>query len=104
MRRVAFRMQLHPGSAAEYKHRHDNLWPELRRLLKSSGISNYFIFLDETTNSLFASFDIENISSLDHLPQHPTMQKWWLHMKDLMETNPDNSPFTIPLKEVFHLT
>jgi L-rhamnose mutarotase len=41
--------------------------------------------------------------NLDDLPNHPVMKKWWAYMKDIMETNPDNSPLSIPLKNVFHL-
>ena len=103
MKRVAFRMQLIKGFEAEYKKRHDELWPELKELLKSTGISEYAIFLDETTNGLFGILKIEDAQLLDDLPQHPVMQKWWLYMKDIMESNPDNSPLSISLKEVFYL-
>ena len=103
MKRIAFKMQLNKGAEAEYKKRHDELWPELRQLLKSTGISEYSIFLDEATNSLFGILKIEDKQLLDDLPAHPLMQKWWLFMKDIMESNPDNSPTSIPLKEVFYL-
>ena len=103
MQRIAFKMQLNKGAEAEYKKRHDELWPELMQLLKSTGISDYAIFLDESTNSLFGTLKIETAQLLDDLPAHPVMQKWWLHMKDIMESNPDNSPVSIPLKEVFYL-
>jgi len=103
MKRVAFKMQLNKGFEAEYKKRHDELWPELKELLKSTGISEYAIFLDETTNVLFSILKIEDAQLLNDLPQHPVMQKWWLYMKDIMESNPDNSPVSIPLKEVFYL-
>ena len=96
-------MQLNKGAEAEYKKRHDNLWPELIALLKSKGISEYSIFLDETTNDLFGILKIDDAAMLDNLPEHPVMQKWWLYMKDIMESNPDNSPVSIPLKEVFYL-
>lgn len=101
--RVAFKMQLYKGFEAEYKKRHDALWPDLKQLLKSKGISEYSIFLDETTNSLFAVMKAENLEALNELPSNPVMKKWWDFMKDIMETNSDNSPVTIPLKEVFYL-
>jgi L-rhamnose mutarotase len=103
MKRVAFKMRLHKGFEAEYKKRHDELWPELKQLLKLTGISEYSIFLDETTGSLFGVLKMEDPEQLDHLPQHPIMQKWWLYMKDIMESNPDHSPVSIPLREVFYL-
>ena len=104
MKRVAFKMQLHKGQEAEYKRRHDELWPELQHLIKSAGISEYSIFLDETTNNLFGVFKVEEMGLMDNLPAHPVMQKWWFYMKDIMESNPDNSPVSISLKEVFHLS
>jgi L-rhamnose mutarotase len=103
MQRVAFRMQLFPGKVEEYKRRHDQLWPELRDLLKTTGISEYSIYLDEKTHSLFGVLKIANSLGLDDLPAQPVMKKWWLYMSDIMETNPDHSPISIPLKEVFYL-
>ncbi|MBL7740842.1 MAG: L-rhamnose mutarotase [Chitinophagaceae bacterium] len=103
MARVAFKMIMFPGKEAEYKKRHDEIWPELVQLLKETGISDYSIFLDSGTNSLFGVLKAENPSALDNLPSQPVMQKWWAYMKDIMESNPDNSPVSIPLKEVFYL-
>ena len=75
MKRIAFKMQLNKGAEAEYKKRHDELWPELQQLLKSTGISEYSIFLDETNNSLFGILKIDDTQLLDDLPAHPVMQK-----------------------------
>jgi L-rhamnose mutarotase len=102
-KRVGFRMQLHPGKVEEYKRRHDQLWPDLQVLLKQTGIKNYSIFLDESTNILFGVLQIDDPKYLDELPKHPVMKKWWAYMQDIMETNPDNSPVSVPLKEVFYL-
>jgi L-rhamnose mutarotase len=103
MKRVAFKMKLFPGQVHEYKRRHDDLWPELQSLLKETGIHEYSIFLDEATLELFGVLKISNPESLDQLPGHPVMKKWWAYMKDIMESNTDNSPVSIPLKEVFYL-
>lgn len=103
MKRVAFKMQLRKGFEAEYKKRHDALWPELQKLLTTTGIKEYSIFLDETTNDLFAYLKIEDAKLLDSLPTNEVMKKWWIYMKDIMATNDDNSPMSIPLKEVFYL-
>jgi L-rhamnose mutarotase len=103
MQRVAFKMQLHKGFEAEYAKRHEKLWPELEVLLKDTGIQEYSIFLDETTLSLFGVLKINDKIKLDDLPSQPVMQKWWAYMKDIMESNTDNSPVSVPLKEVFYL-
>jgi len=103
MQRVAFKMQLHQGFEEEYQKRHEQLWPELEQLLKGSGINNYSIFLDKTTNSLFGVLNVDDKTKLDELPSDPVMKKWWAYMKDIMESNLDNSPVSIPLEEVFYL-
>jgi len=102
MHRIAFKMQLYKGFEAEYKKRHDELWPELKQLLKDAGISDYSIFLDETTNNLFGVMSAEDPARLAGLPSTPVMQRWWKYMADVMESTPDNSPVQIPLKEVFY--
>jgi L-rhamnose mutarotase len=96
-------MKLNTGAASEYKKRHDEIWPELHRLLKATGIQDYSIFLDEEANDLFATLKIEDAAALTTLPSNEVMQKWWAYMKDIMACNDDNSPVSIPLKEVFHL-
>jgi L-rhamnose mutarotase len=103
MSRLAFKMKLFPGFEAEYKKRHDEIWPDLVELLKQSGISEYSIFLDDETNSLFGVLDITDAKNMDNLPQHEVMQRWWKYMADIMESNPDHSPVSVPLKEVFYL-
>lgn len=103
MPRIAFKMQLHPGKTEEYKRRHDALWPELAELLHETGVRDYSIFLDESTFALFGVLDIQHPERLDDLPAHPVMQRWWAYMADIMESNPDNSPLSVPLREVFYL-
>ncbi|NCI46862.1 L-rhamnose mutarotase [Sediminibacterium soli] len=103
MQRLAFKMQLHKGQEAEYKRRHDALWPELETLLKETGIGSYSIFLDSDTNALFGVLTIDDATAMEQLPAHPVMQRWWAYMKDIMDANPDNSPVSTPLQEVFYL-
>ncbi len=103
MNRVAFKMKLLPGFEKEYQKRHDEIWPELTVLLSQTGISDYSIFLDKETNSLFGVLKINDKTNLDALPNEPIMQKWWQHMADIMETNTDTSPISIPLEEVFYM-
>ena len=99
----AFRMRLKPGTAAEYKRRHDEIWPELSQLLRQAGIHDYSIFLDEETLHLFAVLKLRAGNSRNELPQHPLMRRWWEYMRDLMYTHPDGRPEEWPLLPVFHL-
>ena len=103
MARLGFKMKLFPGMEAEYKKRHDEIWPELQALLKQSGINEYSIFLDEESNSLFGILNIHDAAKMNDLPHHEVMQRWWKYMADIMESNADHSPVSVPLKEVFYL-
>jgi L-rhamnose mutarotase len=103
MKRNAFKMFLKPGYEAEYEKRHREIWPELKQLLKESGVFDYSIFWDRNTNILFAIQKTDGDASSQDLGENPVVQKWWDYMADIMETNPDKSPISIPLKEVFHM-
>ena len=103
MRRVAFKMHLKEGQKAEYIKRHNEIWPELKTLLKDAGISEYSIFLDEETNTLFAFQKVSGEGGSQDLGQNQIVQLWWKFMVDIMKTNPDNSPVTTPLEEVFYM-
>lgn len=103
METIAFTMQLKPGFEAEYKRRHDDIWPELSALLHEAGVSDYSIFLDETTLTLFGVLKRSETHGMDALPAHPVMKKWWAYMADIMLTNSDNSPQQTSLKPVFHM-
>ena len=95
-------MKLKPGNEVEYKRRHDEIWPELSLALEEAGVSDYSIFLDEETLTLFAVQKLADNHSAGDLPSHPVVKRWWAYMADLMDTNPDNSPVSLPLREVFH--
>lgn len=96
-------MQLKPGVRDEYKRRHDEIWPELVRLLDDVGVRDYVIYLDPRTDTLFAAQKLTEHNSSDQLPQTDVMRRWWDHMADLMETNSDGSPVVYPLEEMFYL-
>jgi L-rhamnose mutarotase len=103
MEKHAFKMKLNPGMAEEYKRRHDEIWPELVDLLHEAGVSDYSIFLDEETSTLFGVMWRRTDHGLAELPAHPVMRKWWKYMADLMETNANNEPLAEDLRLVFHM-
>lgn len=100
---IAFTMKLNPGVEAEYQRRHNEIWPELSTALAEAGIRDYSIYLDRSTDTLFAIQKRIEGHTADTLPTLPVMQRWWAHMADLMDTNPDNSPVVVPLERVFHM-
>jgi L-rhamnose mutarotase len=103
MKRQAFKMFLKPGCEAEYEKRHNEIWPEVRQLLKDAGVGNYSIFWDKDTNILFAYQEVSGDQGSQDLGTTEIVQKWWAYMADIMETNEDNSPVSIPLPQVFFM-
>ena len=102
-KRLAFKMKVNPGVIDEYKKRHKNLWPDLHKLLKDAGIFEYSIFFDPETNYLFAFQKQSGDQGSQDLGETEIVRKWWKYMADIMETNPDNSPVSSPLEEVFYM-
>lgn len=103
LEKYAFKMQLNPGMEAEYKKRHDEIWPELVELLHDAGVRDYSIHLDPQTNILFGVLSRSEDHSMASLPDHPVMKRWWAHMADIMASNPDNSPVAVDLVPVFYM-
>jgi len=103
MEKYAFKMKLNAGAADEYKRRHDAIWPELVALLRETGVSDYSIHLDEETDTLFGVLWRRGGHTMDRLPDHPVMRRWWTMMRDIMETKPDGEPVATPLKLMFHM-
>ncbi|MHB9056697.1 MAG: L-rhamnose mutarotase [Paludibacteraceae bacterium] len=103
MKREAFKMFLKPGFEAEYEKRHNAIWPELKQLLKDEGVYDYSIFWDKDTNILFAVQKNSGEGGSQDLGNNPIVKRWWAYMADIMETNPDNSPVSIPLPELFYM-
>ena len=103
MKRIAFKMYLNEGQKQEYKKRHNEIWPELKKMLKESGVSDYSIFFDEETSTLFAVQKVSGEGGSQDLGKTEIVKTWWKFMADIMKTNPDHSPVTVPLEEVFYL-
>ena len=103
MIRKAFRMSVNPDQHAEYERRHKPIWKELEDTLKSHGAHNYSIFLESKTSTLFAFVEIESEERWAAIAKTEICRRWWKHMKDIMPSNPDNSPVSVELREVFHI-
>lgn len=101
--KFAFRMMLKPGMEAEYRKRHDEIWPELLVLLTDAGITDYSIHLDRDTGHLFGVLWRGTNHGMDDLPKCAVMKRWWAYMADIMETKPNNEPVAVPLETVFHM-
>lgn len=96
-------MKVYPDKHEEYEKRHNEIWPEMVKELHNHGAHNYSIFLDKKTNTLFGYLEIESEELWSKMATTEINQKWWAYMEPVMETNPDNSPVSFDLHEVFHM-
>ena len=103
MIRKAVLMQVNPDKHAEYEKRHSPIWPELHKVLKAHGVHNYSIFLDEQTHRLFGYVEIEDEARWNAVAETPVCRRWWAYMRELMPSNPDDSPVSEELREIFHI-
>lgn len=103
MTRKSFVMQVNPGQEIEYERRHRPIWQELADVLSAHGAHNYSIFFDDKTYQIFGYVEIEDEARWAAIASTPVCRRWWKHMGEIMPSNPDNSPVSRELKEVFHL-
>ena len=89
MEKYAWTAKIKQGKKAEYIKRHNEIWPELVRVLKEAGICNYTIWADGDT--LFGYYECEK--GVDFAAKYqadsPIVDKWNDYMKDVMEMTMD---------------
>ena len=103
MIRKAFRMSVNRGAAEEYERRHRPIWKELEDTLLANGVVTYSIYLDPDTNDLFGCAEIDDEERWAAVARTDVCRRWWRHMRDIMPANPDDSPVSRDLREVFHI-
>ena len=96
-------MSVHAGCEDEYIRRHQPIWPELEEVLLAHGVKTYSIFLHSETRQLFAYVEFTDEAQWQAIAQTDVCRRWWTHMRDLMPSNPDHSPVSLPLLEIFHI-
>jgi len=101
--RKAFKMSVHPDRHEEYARRHNPIWQELQDTLVAHGVGRYSIYLDPETSELFAYAEIESEERWQAIARTEVCRRWWRHMREVMPSNPDDSPVARELREVFHL-
>ncbi len=96
-------MTIHPGQRAEYERRHQPIWRELEDTLIQHGVRTYSIYLDPDSLDLFGYVEIEDEARWAAVAGTEVCRRWWRHMREIMPSNPDDSPVSRQLLEVFHM-
>ena len=104
MERYAWRASVKPGKQAEYLERHNQIWPQMKAVLKEAGIVNYSIWLAD--GEVFGYYECEKGAAYAAKVQSesPVVDRWDEYMKDVMEMKKDEKTGAHPLlQEVFYL-
>ncbi len=96
-------MRVDPGKEDAYIDRHQPIWEELEQTLLDHGVKTYSIFLDRERSDLFAYAEIEDLERWKAVAETDVCRRWWDYMAPLMPTNPNGSPVSGDLEEVFHI-
>ena len=100
MESIAWKGRIKPGAKAEYIRRHDEIWPEMKALLKQAGICNYTIFC--SGHELFGYYECEKGAAFAEETQakSPVADKWNEYMKDILELEMDPVTGAQPKMEI----
>ncbi len=104
MERYAWKAAIRPGKRAEYIRRHDEIWPEMKEVLRSAGIVNYSIWL--SGEEVFGYYECEKGAAYAARVQaeSPVVDRWNEFMKDVLDMPADEETGAQPhLEEVFYL-
>ena len=104
MERYAWKAKIKEGKKAEYKKRHDEIWQEMKDLLKSAGICNYSIW--NVGDELFGYYECEKGIEYCAKVQRESevVKRWDEYMKDVLIMEPDKETGAQPkMEKVFEL-
>lgn len=104
MERFAWKGRIKPGMQTEYKRRHDEIWPEMKQVLKDAGIRNYTIWSDG--EMLFGYYECEKgiVYAEQTQAGSPVVDRWNDYMRDVLELEMDPNTGAQPkLQQMFLL-
>lgn len=103
MERVCFAFEIYEGMEAEYKKRHDAIWPELVVALKESGFTNYSIFRRGLNMVGYFEAVPDSRSALAKIGTYEVNTRWAEWFKDVIVNLGDSHGDLMQMNEVWHL-
>ncbi len=103
MERLCFTFEIKPGTEAEYKRRHDAIWPELVEAIKDAGFSNYSLFRRGTTIYAYAEVEPDVQTAMAKLAPSEVNRRWSEWFEDVIVSLTDESGQLYRAEEVWHL-
>jgi L-rhamnose mutarotase len=99
--RRAFSLQLEPGALAEYKEKHDNIWPEMVEEIGRLGIARMTAFAADPV--IFYYSEVLDEGAWDALWASEVHDRWAEMFKSLIAFNEDEQVDAQFMTEIFHL-
>jgi len=103
MERLCFTFEIRPGTEAEYKRRHDEIWPELVAAIRSAGVTNYSLFRRGTTITAYCECSPDVATSFAQLGADEANARWSAWFEDVIVALTDESGELVAAEEVWHL-
>lgn len=88
-RRIAQIVRLKADSLQAYKDCHAAVWPAVLKQINECNISDYSIFLDEQSMTLFATMKYNGTDfegDMEKMRCNPEVQRWWQMTDGMQET------------------
>jgi L-rhamnose mutarotase len=99
--RRAYTIHLEPGALAEYRQKHDAIWPELVEEFRAQGIAQLTAF--EADPVIFYYAEVLHEDAFDRLFQTAVHDRWAAEFKDLIAFDPDGQVSAPFMPEIFHV-
>ena len=101
--RVCFLARVRPERLAEYRERHENVWPQMRAALRDAGWGNYSLFL--TDDGLLVGYleTTDYQAALDAMSKTEVNERWQAEMSEFFVADGPPDESFARVTEVFHL-
>jgi len=103
MERLCFTFETRPGTAAEYKRRHDEIWPELVADIEAAGLSDYSLFRRGDSVIGYVKCDPDVATCFGKLGSSQANARWAEWFEDVIVSLTDENGQLYRLEEVWHL-
>ena len=105
MPRICFRLQVDPARMDEYRHRHAEVWPEMRAALSAAGWRDYSLFLADDGQLIGYLVCDDFDAAQAAMAATDVNARWQAEMAGFFVNLGDQLPDEgiSPLPEIFHL-
>lgn len=103
MERCCFTFEIYEGMEAEYKKRHDEIWPEMVEALHECGFTNYTIFRRGLNLVGYLECVPDAKTAFAKMGATDVNKRWAEWFKDVIVNLSDSKGNLLEYKEVWHL-